>query len=116
MGDQVRLRFLAGGKTAASEYQRTEQLAREFKASGYTGEPPRPIASHMRRYNETAEEAVTTILTMAETMNEVLDTVRDHRLDGKTAIEALGEETDEQGFQEEYKQWHQKLDAIKPTT
>lgn len=113
--DQVRLRFLPGGNSDLAEYMRTEELAIEHKKGGYKGEPPRPIAAHMRRYNVNAEAAIKDILARATTMNEVLDTVRDHRFDGKTALERLGKETTEDQFQAEFKKWYDKLDLLKPT-
>ena len=114
LADTVRLRFLAGGYSTEAEYKRVKQVAEEWQQTGMTGEPPRVVAAHIRRYNVVPEDAVASINAMETGFNNALDTIRDLRFDCKTALEALPETADETAFEAEFKTFHEQLDAINP--
>ena len=112
----VRRRFISGDVDVIAEYQRAEQAARQFKNNNYTGTVPAPIQTAVEAYNVSNQEATDSILYMADTMNEALDTIRDYRLKAKAELKAQPESSTDEAFKTVYDEWAAKLDQVKPTS
>ncbi|BFM16264.1 hypothetical protein R50073_24470 [Maricurvus nonylphenolicus] len=86
LAGEARARFISPGEGTLEEYNRAYQVAKEFKDANYEGEIPSAIADNMRYKSLSAQESTDDILAEALGMNQVLDTIRSLRLDGKLAI------------------------------
>lgn len=111
--DTIRRRFLPGGDTVLTEYNRVAAQAHAFADAGYTGELPSGVADHVRRYQVTAQEAADRIIAMEQQYMQTLDAIRTLRFEGKTALEALPADADEATFLECLRQWSERLDQFR---
>lgn len=97
----ARARIASVGKFVEEEYRRAYEVALEHEAAGYPEPAPLSLQTHMDIYGQTAAEAVAEIKARAAAWYAALDVIRDLRLRGKAAVDALpdGSDYDAQALQ-----------------
>ena len=74
---------------------------------------PAAVQTQMAITQQDAQTAAQTIINRRETTNDALDRIRHIRLTGKTAINALSNESTEADFEALFEQYKMQLDDIK---